>query len=428
IRFKAVDLAKGQFAVVNRHDFIDLSGFAFGWKIERDGKQVASGELPGFTTAPGATDSFTLALPTLPEDTGARDYLTFVATPKAGTVALLDTDHELAWDQFALSSGSGAKAQTLSGAAPQVADSDSQLRISGNDFEIDFDKNSGEITRWTQGGAELLQQGIRPNLWRAPTDNDSGGDNWMLTTMGDWKTLNNSAQLVAFEHNTLAGAVQVSVSYQYGELASYRLDYRILNNGELLVDNHFEVSAESAPNLPRLGVNLVLPGDYSQFSWFGRGPLENYPDRKTGYPMGRYQSTVAEQYHDYSRPQETGNKTDVHWLTLLNSAGKGIQVSADTPLNVSALPVLLDDLDHDRGNDQPNVHGGAIEFRDIVSLNLDHQIMGVGGSDSWGARPLGKYMVPAKNYRFSFRISPFDASQQNAVGVSRVRYPQAGTP
>ncbi|MGS2722598.1 glycoside hydrolase family 2 TIM barrel-domain containing protein [Porticoccus sp. GXU_MW_L64] len=421
IRFRALDMAKGKFEVINRHDFIDLSGFDFRWKIERNGDVIKRGDLPGFTTGPRSGEAFTLALPELSQQAGARDYLTFEATAKAGTVALLDEGHVLAWDQIALAEQPEVTAQTVAQLATPTAEEDArQLHISGTHYSLTFDKISGELVSWQHQGKELLQQGLRGNFWRAPTDNDSGMS--MLSELGIWKTLTDEQSLMAFSYSRHAGEIRVSSQYQLGDLATFQMDFRVLGNGDILVDNHFQMVTDSAPDLPRVGVNLILDGSLKQLDWFGRGPHENYPDRKTGYAIGRYTSTVAEQFHDYSRPQETGNKTDVHWVSLIDGAGKGVLISAANGINFSALPLLQNDLDHDRSKGQPNLHSGDLEFRDLVSVNLDGQLMGLGGTDSWGARPLQKYRVPARDYQFSFRLSPFDAAVQKAEAMSNRAY------
>ena len=159
------------------------------------------------------------------------------------------------------------------------------------------------------------------------------------------------------------------------------------------------------PEMPRYGVRFRLPERMDAFAYFGRGPEENYWDRKTGAAVGRYRSTVAEQYHDYSRPQETGNKADVRWFTLTNADGNGVKFTADGVVQFSALPVLQSDLDHVRSNDDRR-HGGLVDFRDIVSVNIDHVMMGVGGDNSWGYLPMDKYLVKAKPYSWRFTMQP----------------------
>ena len=163
---------------------------------------------------------------------------------------------------------------------------------------------------------------------------------------------------------------------------------------------------DKLPLIPRIGMNLQMAGDFGQLEWFGRGPHENYPDRKASAAVGRYRSSVADQYHDYSRPQETGNKADVRWFALRDAQGNGLAFAGEGLLGFSALPVLQSDLDHDRSRGAPHRHGGLVEFRDLVSINIDHRQMGLGGINSWGALPLEKYRLPAREYNWRFRIVP----------------------
>ncbi|QIG53531.1 hypothetical protein G6N82_04660 [Altererythrobacter sp. BO-6] len=185
----------------------------------------------------------------------------------------------------------------------------------------------------------------------------------------------------------------------------FGITYIIDEEGSVTVEGSFTPRKDKLPILPRVGMNIVFNGDYDRLEWFGRGPHENYWDRKDGAAMGLYRSTVAKQYHDYSRPQETGNKTDTRWLTLGDGEGHRVRIWSNDAFQFSALPVLQSDLDHDRTHEN-HKHGGLVPFRNIVSVNIDHMQMGVGGDNSWGALPLPQYRIPAKQYRWSFVMEP----------------------
>ncbi|MCD4731223.1 MAG: hypothetical protein K8R74_11510 [Bacteroidales bacterium] len=158
------------------------------------------------------------------------------------------------------------------------------------------------------------------------------------------------------------------------------------------------------PELPRFGTKLELPGKYSNLTWFGRGPHENYWDRNTSAYVGEYRSTVEEQYFPYIRPQENGYRTDTRWLALQDSTGKGIMFIGEPLVSFSALNYSIDDLD--QGTKQNYKHTNDLVAKDKVCLNLDYKQTGVGGDDSWGARPHPQYTLDYDEYEYTYIIRP----------------------
>lgn len=411
----------GRLAVINREDFVDLSRFTLRWRREADGKVIAQGELGSLPVAPRASANLALPPEALAHDDQAEYFLTVEAVAKANAIPLIDQGAVVAWEQFPLG-GSRTAVSTpaqKTGAPKLVEDVGSAVVTAGKAASLTFDKASGQLTQWTVDGRPMLVAGLVPNLWRAPTDNDSG-DRWMLKTSGIWKKAVAERRLTAFTAKRERGTVRISSVYRLGgDIADYTIDYVIGTGGALEVNFRFTPLKPDLPILPRVGANLQFKGDFAGLEWFGRGPEENYWDRKSGYPVGRYVSTVKEQYHDYSRPQETGNKSDVRWFALRDPSGRGVLVTGDDLLNFSALPVLQSDLDHDRSRGQPKRHGGDVTFRDLVSVNVDHLQMGVGGINSWGALPLPKYRIPARDYAWRIRLVPLEAGADPDVVARR---------
>ncbi len=397
----------GRISIINRHDFIDLSGFTFRWRLEADGKVVAQGSLDTPSIAAGGTAEIALPREAFAGQANAENFVTVEAVAQPGTIPAVDAGAVVAWEQFAIGNDAhGFAVRHASLKAPQTSLRDNHLVVTTGNATIAFDPASGEMVQWTVGGRELLLAGLVPNLWRAPTDNDTGGT-WLIRTSGIWKSLVEGRKLSAFTHRTEGGRVIVSTAYRLGDdAAEFAIDYRIAGDGKVEVTGALEPRKQGLPIIPRVGMSLQLGGAYGELEWFGRGPHENYWDRKTGAAIGRYRSTVAEQYHDYSRPQETGNKTDVRWFALRDRQGFGLKFTADGLLGFSALPLLQSDLDHDRSRAAPNRHGGLVEFRDLVGVNIDHLQTGVGGDNSWGALPMAKYRIPARRYQWRFRMEP----------------------
>lgn len=405
--------------VLNRQDFADLSGFDFRWRLEADGRPVATGMLPATNAAPHGRATVALPAAALATTENAEHFLTIEAIARAGSIPLVDAGSIVAWEQFPLGSRPAPLAPAISG-QPQMGYSGDDLAVttsSGATFR--FDRTSGALTSWKIGGDELLVTGLVPNLWRAPTDNDSGGG-WMLKRSGIWKKAVAERRLISFDATADRNAVRIATTYRLGsEIADFALDYQVFDDGSLQVTSRFEPLKADLPILPRVGTNIVLKGALSHLEWFGRGPHENYPDRKDSAAVGRYAAAVADQYHDYSRPQETGNNSDTRWFALRGADGRGVVVTGDDLINFSALPVLQSDLDHDRSRGAPHRHGGDVIFRDIVSLNIDHRQMGVGGINSWGALPLPQYRIPAKSYAWSIRLTPLKPGDDAQAVASR---------
>ena len=171
----------------------------------------------------------------------------------------------------------------------------------------------------------------------------------------------------------------------------------ITGDGAVKVECSIKPSAK-APNIPRVGMQLAIPAVFETMSWFGRGPHETYMDRKTGAAVGFYSGKVGDLVHPYVRPQENANRTDVRWVTLTNSRGAGLRVvGLSGPLSVSAWPYTQADLAAAR-------HTHELPVRKTITVNIDHKQMGVGGDNSWGARPHPEYLLPAKNYAYSFKL------------------------
>ena len=180
----------------------------------------------------------------------------------------------------------------------------------------------------------------------------------------------------------------------------YRTTYSILGNAEVIIDNHFIPGGANLPRMPRFGMQLTIPGAFSNVDWYGRGPHESYWDRKAGA-----RGTVSEQFHPYIRPQENGNKTDVRWMALSNDAGTGLLIIGMPLLSMSALHYLMEDLDP--GEQKQQRHSGELAERDLVNVHVDLRQMGVGGINSWGTTALPQYSLDYEEYRYRFRLRPF---------------------
>ena len=173
--------------------------------------------------------------------------------------------------------------------------------------------------------------------------------------------------------------------------------------------------------LPRFGMRMELPGSFRHLQWYGRGPHESYQDREAGARIGQYEGLVADQFHPYVRPQETGNKTGIRWMALRNDQGIGLLIRGDTLLSASALNFTEEDLDE--GPQKSQRHAGELAPRDLVALNVDYRQMGVAGINSWGALPLPQYTLPYGDYSVRFVLTPFgpDGPPPEELARNRIR-------
>ncbi|MCZ6695283.1 MAG: beta-galactosidase small subunit, partial [Acidobacteria bacterium] len=209
------------------------------------------------------------------------------------------------------------------------------------------------------------------------------------------------------------GEVRIDMDgHLVGMRSRYRVEYRVRGNGEVRVTVSLVPGDTDLPDLPRFGMQMTLPGDFQRFDWYGRGPHETYQDRKSGARIGRYGGVVDEQFVEYSRPQENGNKTDVRWVLLSNDDRIGLLAVGHPLLEVSAWNFRLEDMEGVR-------HHHMMTRRPFVTLNLDLKQMGVGGDTSWGARPHAKYLLPPQEYGYSFTLVPHSGSAADAMSVAR---------
>jgi len=268
-------------------------------------------------------------------------------------------------------------------------------------------------------GEELIVEGPAPDFWRAPTDNDFG--NGMPKRCAVWKDASLNRRLDRFE---IVGQddtqILIETEYFLPDVSSkHTVSYTILNTSDVIIKNHFVPGNEKLPELLRFGMRLRIPKNFENVQWYGRGPHENYWDRKTSAFIGRYAGTVHDQYVRYASPQENGYKTDVRWVALTQNKGKGLLAVGLPTLCFSALPYSKEDLTQkSRGTKHPT----DLVERDFVELHIDLRQTGVGGDNSWGARPLDKYTLPAKEYAFCFRLRPFSIDNESAAELGKQKF------
>jgi beta-galactosidase len=416
IAVTAVDLAKGEIEVRNRYDFTDLSEIAVGqYSLHADDRLLGEGRLALDALAPHASKIVTVPIPPIEPEPGAEYWLdiTFALKDdrpwaKAGFV-LAQQQLKLPYERPGPPLPTGRLPDlTVSGGFSTVV-------VRGPGFSYGFDPASGLLTSVEREGTEVLAGPLRPDFWRAPTDNDRGND--MMKRLGLWRDAHRFLAVRSFRTETPApGIVRLLLDAELTSVGvRYTLTYTIYGTGDLVVDVGFDPGDRKLPDLPRFGMQATLASGFEKLAWYGPGPQETYLDRRHR-PVGVYRSTVTDNYFRYSQPQETGNKVDVRWLALTNDAGAGLLAVGLPLLSANALHHSATDMDQ-------ALHHHHMVPRGEVFLNLDWRQMGIGGDNSWGALPLPQYRLRASLHSYRFRLRAIGAGD-SPMALSKTAVPE----
>jgi beta-galactosidase len=403
ILFEAKDLNKGIITVINDFKFLPLSrdSHDFKWVLLRNGEKVDEGSFSVEVSADSRKD-IQLSLPELKKEAGTEYYLQLFAYDKKGN-NFIKPGFEVAKEEFALEIyNQYFTAVNSQGTLNKNIQGDRAIITSGN-VEYVFSLRDGRsLLGMRSAGMNVFRELPRLNFWRAPIDNDFGsGEQYNLRL---WDAAGHN--VIYTYKGTEENENGISFSYRAklrGIEAFVDIVYTVNNDGSLTTDLHYQAQSDDLPEMMRFGMLMVLPKQLNQFSWYGRGPHENYIDRNDDTFMGIWNGLVEEQAYSYYRPQETGNKTDVRWLTLTNEQGYGIRVDGAQPLSVSATNHRPEDMDP--GMTKKQQHWSDVIPRNETVLCVDLFQRGVAGLNSWGAKPLDPYRFSDKEYRYSFTIS-----------------------
>lgn len=403
INFKSVDVSKGKIGIKNDQFFKNLDNYSIKWELVSNGVVQKSGFFKPLGIEAQSEKEFTIKLPDLDKNTEC--FLNLYAMNDIGD-GLIPFGHIVASEQFGLTDYKPSKDDDTFKYPIQIIDNAEHISVSGDNFTTRISKKSGALTSYILNGAELIKEPLVVDFWRAPTDNDFG--NKLPTRADVWRQAANNMQLKNLTSEKVSESeMAVNTTYEIPEVeGAVTINYTIKGNGEITVNYSFEAKKNDLPEIPRIGLKLKLPKEFNNLSYYGRGPWENYIDRNTSAFVGLYNSKVADQYFAYNRPQENGHKTDVRWLTLKNQSGVGLKFEGNN--NVLEFNALHNSTsDFDPGEKKLLRTTADITEKDFVELHLDYKMMGVGGDNSWGAKPHDPYMYYAdKTYKFSFTIIP----------------------
>ena len=398
------DLKKGEVNVYNENFFKDMKNYLLTWEILVNGVTEQTGTINNLNAKPLETIKVQLPYSLEDEYTNKEVHLNVYFSLKKSE-GILPAGQRVAGNQLVINEKTSQKLTNENkrfAGVLKVADNLS-LDIIGENFTASFDKESGYLNNWIVGGDFVIQPGeaLTPNFWRAPTDNDYGAN--IHRRFSAWK--NPGIKLIDMGYETKDGQVIVTANYDMENVqAKLTLTYTISNTGAILVNQKMTTTKDAKVSaLFRFGMQITLPKRYEQVKYYGRGPVENYNDRKSAAFVGIYEQTVDEQFHDYQRPQETGNKTDLRYYQLSDNRHNTLCITADTLFSASALHYRMSDLDD--GNSKKQSHPEYLQKGDTY-VNIDLGQMGMGCVNSWGAWPLKEYQLPYQDYDFTFLLKP----------------------
>lgn len=403
------DIKNGEISIFNEYFFRNLSAYYLEWQLLKNGKIMRSGRVEDLNVGPQQTAKIKLPIGNI---CSCPEWLLNVAYKLKNTEGLLTAGHTVAKQQLVLNPYKAPnmelKNQTKSNqdiVEPTLKENDQRyLIVNGENFRIEFDKTNGYLSKYQINGLDMIKEGsyLQPNFWRAPTDNDFGA--YLQIRYAVWK--NPKIKLVSMQQYMVNQQAIIEASYELPEVsAKLNLIYVINNEGAIKVTQKMTADKNAkVANLFRFGMQMQMPRSFDKVEYYGRGPVENYIDRKANADLGIYRQSVAEQFYSYIRPQETGTKSDLRWWKTLNVSGRGIQVVAAEPFSASALHYTIESLDE--GTHKQQGHSPEVDEADLTNFCFDLIQAGLGCEDSWGRITRPEYQVPYGDYEFTFILKP----------------------
>lgn len=390
-----VTFTDDEMTIENRWAFTTLDAVDAYWTAERGGETIAQGVLPQLHTAPNASE-------TIPLPCTEPDCLLTVCFAMRCQAPWAERGHEVAWAQTGTLSGFDVEPAARE-TTPLCVDASEGLTITGGRFTVAFDPKRGKLASYRWDGLELLRDGIVPNLWRAPTDNDIGGAN--IASAWQKEGLDRlQSRLESFDwEQTGDDTVRVRVITVHGgyivrPVLRFEQTYTVNGNGEIMLEASFVPYRTDLPYLPRLGLRFQIPGEFNRVRWVGRGPHESYPDKKESARLGCFSASVASMHEPYVRPQENGSHEDTHVLMMQNERGMGLGVCGDG-FAFSAHDYTPEALTKAE-------HTNELVREDITQVLLD-AVMGPLGTGSCGPEPLAdQRLYFTKPVDFRLRFTP----------------------
>ena len=410
---KMVNAETGEVSVHNENFFRDLSNYALAWSLEEDGVETQNGTIADLDVPAQQTKNFTI-----PYDKskikGKEVFLNIDFRLKEAE-PLLTAGQVMAYAQLPvvtkqacsgdcskmLAQGYGKKKMKL------AAKKNNVVAVTTPNLTFKIDRSTGLVSEYAYNGKSLLGEGgtLKPNFWRAPTDNDMGAG--LQKKFKAWKNPQMNLKNIDVKKDKKTNSVTILTSFDMPEVQGQMdITYVVFaNTGAVKVTEDFKATeGAKVSDMFRFGMLMQMPYTMEKSNYYGRGPIENYSDRKDCMRIGVYTDDADNQYFPYIRPQESGTKSDIRWWKQTDATGLGLQVKSCTPFYASAIHFDTEELDD--GDDKEQRHSFDLKKSKFTNLFLDSAHMGVGGENSWGAWPLEKYRVHYGNKTFTFTLIP----------------------
>ncbi|EGT3616520.1 DUF4981 domain-containing protein [Clostridium perfringens] len=415
VEFNEVDLVNGKISIENEFLFNNLNKYDFVWELNKDGEVIDSGNM-NIDLEPLMTTEITLPYEISELDTTSEYWLNVGFRLKEAT-EWKDAGYEIAFEQFKVNSDETEKEiSNIENMDELIVNEDeNKIKVSGEGFTVELDKALGSIDSFVKGEKELISSPIKPDFWRAPTDNDRS--NGMAST--SWRTAAEKRTIdnVTVNSEEKVVTIEVDMTLATSVKSQYKNIIQIFGDGSISIATDFKPGSESLPIIPQIGMDFNMPEEFENVSWYGRGPGETYADRKLGSKVGVYESTVEDQFFPYIKPSENGNKTDVRWVTLTNDNGEGLMVSGSPVLEFSALHYTQEELASKKHTYELN------KSKDIV-VSVNHKQTGIAGDDSWGSKPRSYAMLyPNEEYNYKMILRAIDMNTENPMEINKTDLP-----
>ena len=402
---EAVDLQAGKISVYNEHFFRNLANYQLVWTLLQDGKAVQNGTVDKLDVAPQQK-----TVVTLPYQIPAEgEVLLNIEFRLKKAEPLMEAGQMVAYRQLEVRTANAAAAVVAEGKLKvENKKKETEIKVLNDFIDIEFDKATGLLKEYEVNGVDLLGEGgtLKPNFWRAVTDNDKGAQ--LQKKFRVWRAPALNLQTITASKVKVGKNVNAVVKAVYDMpdvKAALTITYTIAPDGTMGVEQTMDATeGEKVSDMFRFGMLMQLPFQMDNSTFYGRGPIENYIDRKGSQNVGIYTQTAEEQFFPYIRPQETGTKSDIRWWQQTDKAGKGFRITSGNLFSASALHYSIDDLDD--GEEKEQRHSYEVPQSKYTELCIDKEQFGVGGENSWGAWPLPQHRLGYADKTFSFVISP----------------------
>ncbi len=391
--FQLVNDRDASIRVTNHFDFQPLQNFDFEYEYTSNGKSIQRGKFRCDDVLPGASSVINLPQPQL-ADTVSSDICLNIYVRLKNATLWAETGYCIAREQFVMKPFAW-KRIVPAGKTINVTETASQIQLKAETMTFTLDKKNGSLKSWKANQQELLKGQLEPYFWKTPNDNQKASG--YTAEVGKWRKAAESRIVKNVEVTKQDNQVAVKFNMNLPTIgADYVLNYTVNGNGQLQVEASYSPLCDTIPFIPKFGMRMRIPQNYNSINWYGRGFYENYPDRKTASFIGLYLAELNDFMVHYAAPQDNGNRCDVRWFTLNSQNNGAVKVTGLQPLCFRAWPYTEEDL-------EPARHDYELPKRDFINLNIDLNIHGVGGDDTWGAKTMEKYTHPGnKSYKYGF--------------------------